>query len=579
VELDQEVLAAAAGQPLSIVGPALAGEASTLTASAVVTTVDDTITHDPQVASVAVVGPTVAPTGDLGNCTGLDVFGYAVGCTGGAPVTVFVLPGNRLILTRVATPTDIYRTATTTDTYLNAATWTVDGVAPPPTATALVSSQNPAAIGQPVTFTATVSGGASPTGSVQFKDGASNLGPPIPLTGPTAALTTAALSAGTHTITATYLGDAANGSSTSPDLSQVIDANLPAVTTLAATAIAATGATLNGTVSSNGSSTTVSFEYGLTATYGNTAVAVQSPLPAGAASAAVSTAIGGLACATTYHFRAVGANSSGPNHGADLTFATAACATAVTLNVTLAGSGGSNVSSNPLGISCQPDCSASYAAGTSVALIATPDAGSVFGGWSDACAGTGICTLVMSTVRNATAMSSTLAAGSANSNLWVQKAYVAYYGRPADPAGLGYWASRMDAEGGSLSSIIASFGFSDEFTRRYGTLTYSELLDTLYQQTLGRAPDPIGKAWYLDQLNVGLTTPQRITLDLLGGATGDDLFTVAHRLDVANHYTGKVAAGCPYVDELTGVASLAPVTADWTTAWAAKLVIEGRCGP
>ena len=76
---------------------------------------------------------------------------------------------------------------------------------------------------------------------------------------------------------------------------------------------------------------------------------------------------------------------------------------------------------------------------------------------------------------------SSLFADSANSNLWVQKSCVAYCGRPADPAGLAYWAVRMDNEGGSLSSIIAAFGTSDEFAHRYGGLTYSELIDTLYQ--------------------------------------------------------------------------------------------------
>jgi hypothetical protein len=137
----------------------------------------------------------------------------------------------------------------------------------------------------------------------------------------------------------------------------------------------------------------------------------------------------------------------------------------------------------------------------------------------------------------------------------------------------------MDNEGGSLSSIIAAFGTSEEFTRRYGALSYGELIDGLYQQTLGRAPDPLGRQWYLDQLNAGRTTLQTITLDLLGGATGLDAFTVANRLDAANHYTGKVARGCDYAGELTGVAALAPVTFDVATAWAGKLAIEGRCGP
>ena len=223
------------------------------------------------------------------------------------------------------------------------------------------------------------------------------------------------------------------------------------------------------------------------------------------------------------------------------------CAAAGTaLSIALAGSGAGSVTSNPLGITCEPDCSASYGAGTDVSLIATPDAGSTFGSsWSGACAGTGVCTVSMSVPRSATATFSPDNAASANSNLWVQKSYVAYYGRPADPAGLAYWAVRMDNEGGSLASIIAAFGTSDEFNRRYGGLSFSDLLDTLYQQALGRAPDPAGKAWYLSQLNAGLTTLQTITLDLLGGATGLDAFTVANRLDVANHYTGKVAVGLP----------------------------------
>jgi hypothetical protein len=52
--------------------------------------------------------------------------------------------------------------------------------------TALGSSVNPSNSGQSVTFTATVSG-SSPTGTVQFMDGASNLGVPVALSGQFAA--------------------------------------------------------------------------------------------------------------------------------------------------------------------------------------------------------------------------------------------------------------------------------------------------------------------------------------------------------------------------------------------------------
>ncbi|PZS28101.1 MAG: hypothetical protein DLM58_17725, partial [Pseudonocardiales bacterium] len=77
----------------------------------------------------------------------------------------------------------------------------------PPVAIALVSSGNPPAAGQAVTFTATVSGTVPPTGSVAFEDGATLLGT-IPLVGGVARFTTAALAAGVHTITAAYSGDA-----------------------------------------------------------------------------------------------------------------------------------------------------------------------------------------------------------------------------------------------------------------------------------------------------------------------------------------------------------------------------------
>lgn len=102
---------------------------------------------------------------------------------------------------------------------------------PSPTTTTVVSSLNPSTFGQSVTFTATVAGGTAPTGTVQFKDGATNLGAPVMLTGTTATFTTAALSVGTHPITAVYSGDSSNGGSSSPAVSQVVNGAAPGATT------------------------------------------------------------------------------------------------------------------------------------------------------------------------------------------------------------------------------------------------------------------------------------------------------------------------------------------------------------
>ena len=251
----------------------------------------------------------------------------------------------------------------------------------------------------------------------------------------------------------------------------------------------------------------------------------------------------------------------------------------LTFPLTVATVGAGAVTSSSGGIVCGDACQASYAMGSAVTLAATPAAGWVFSGWSGSCAGSVACQRYLFAATDATATFAFVGAGSARANEWVQRAFVAYYGRPADPGGLAYWADRMDQEGGSLASIVAEFGTSDEFNRRYAGLSNSQLLDALYQQTLGRAPDAVGKQWYLDQLDAGHTTLQTITLDLLGGATGADALTVANRLDTANHFTGKVAAGCRYGGEATGVNALANVSAEAATVWAAKAAIDTRCAP
>lgn len=98
------------------------------------------------------------------------------------------------------------------------------------TTTAVLSSLNPSVFGQSVTFTATVSGGTTPTGSVQFFDGATSLGT-VPLSGASAALTTSALAVGTHPITAVYSGDIDDPGSTSPAVDQVVNPAAGAATT------------------------------------------------------------------------------------------------------------------------------------------------------------------------------------------------------------------------------------------------------------------------------------------------------------------------------------------------------------
>ncbi|WP_243337134.1 InlB B-repeat-containing protein [Anaeromyxobacter soli] len=74
------------------------------------------------------------------------------------------------------------------------------------------------------------------------------------------------------------------------------------------------------------------------------------------------------------------------------------------LDVSLTGDGVGTVTSTPAGISCGVTCSADFAAGTSVTLTAQPASGSIFSGWSGACAGTApTCTVSMDAARTVAA--------------------------------------------------------------------------------------------------------------------------------------------------------------------------------
>jgi len=138
-----------------------------------------------------------------------------------------------------------------------------------PTTTMVTSSLNPAPVGASVTLTATVTGTA-PTGNVNFTDGGSSIAgcSAVALAGSgntrSAACTTSSLPAGTHSIVATYVGDAANASSTSSPLSQVVNGGslAPTSTTLSSSlnpATVGTSVTFNASVSGSAPTGSVSF--------------------------------------------------------------------------------------------------------------------------------------------------------------------------------------------------------------------------------------------------------------------------------------------------------------------------------
>jgi hypothetical protein len=122
------------------------------------------------------------------------------------------------------------------------------------TATALTTSAASVVNGTSVTFTATVSAGVMPTGSVIFQDGTTAIGNGVLSAGGVATFTTTALTPGPHTITALYEGDGDSLTSTSAVVAEKVTA-VTAVTVISSADPSSAGASVQftATVTATGS--------------------------------------------------------------------------------------------------------------------------------------------------------------------------------------------------------------------------------------------------------------------------------------------------------------------------------------
>jgi hypothetical protein len=231
------------------------------------------------------------------------------------------------------------------------------------TTTTLTGSPSPATYGAAVVLTATVTttGSSSPTGQVSFSDGATVLGSATVNATGTATLTTT-LGGGSHSLTATYAGDGANGPSTG-SATLVVNPTKPGLNlSSSASSITATGsvtftATALGVSGAAEPSGTVSFYNGTTAlgtgilsSKGIATLSVNN-LPVGANS--ITATYAGDANYSSINSAATTVNVSAISTGTTLSssLATAAAGTAVTFTALVTASQGTisgmvNFSSN-----------------------------------------------------------------------------------------------------------------------------------------------------------------------------------------------------------------------------------------
>lgn len=119
----------------------------------------------------------------------------------------------------------------------------------------------------------------------------------------------------------------------------------------------------------------------------------------------------------------------------------------------------------------------------------------------------------------------------------IEKLYIGYFGRAADPEGLAYWNSRL-SDGMSLLQIANSFAVQNEFTSVYGGLSDAALVDKIYLNLFDRVPDSEGAAYWLNELANG-KSPARLLIDIISGAQGNDRLILENAAIVAKDWTSR----------------------------------------
>ncbi|MBB1073118.1 DUF4214 domain-containing protein [Rhodoferax sp. 4810] len=170
--------------------------------------------------------------------------------------------------------------------------------------------------------------------------------------------------------------------------------------------------------------------------------------------------------------------------------------------------------------------------------------------------------------------------------LWrVIEIYIATLGYAPDNDGLQYWSGNLQTGGWTPTSVAQSFFDNETVQALYPPESGNEaLVDALYQNLFGRAPDATGRAYWLGELAAGRISRNQVIISLIEAGwtnpeAATDMARFGHRVEVGEAFAAYQAAQGVVFDALSpenqgilkraGAEVLATVTADPATRDAA----------
>ena len=115
----------------------------------------------------------------------------------------------------------------------------------------------------------------------------------------------------------------------------------------------------------------------------------------------------------------------------------------------------------------------------------------------------------------------------------IQNAYVAFFNRPADTAGLTFWSSYA----GSSSDLLSDFAKQPEYTSLFTGLNSTQSVNLIYNNLFGRDADLTGLTYWVGQLTSGKVSIANIADAVNKGALGTDATIVTSKTTAATSFT------------------------------------------
>lgn len=115
----------------------------------------------------------------------------------------------------------------------------------------------------------------------------------------------------------------------------------------------------------------------------------------------------------------------------------------------------------------------------------------------------------------------------------LNKAYLAYFGRPADFTGKTHFATLEQAD------VIQAFDASAESKALYGDNVASKV-NAIYNNLFNRDAEPAGLVYWTTLISQGRVTPASAALAILNGAQGTDTTAVTNKLAASEAFVAAL---------------------------------------